>query len=275
MTVREEIGGRVVAACRGLSCGYGEPPVLTGVDLAIRAGEVVTILGTSGSGKSTLLRTMIGLQAPLRGEVRLFGERLHDSRGRPRPELLRRVGMLFQQGALFGSMSVLENVMLPLVEQTPLPLELVEAVARAKLRQVRLEDTWARLPSQLSGGQQKRVALARATVFDPPLLFCDEPGAGLDPVVASELDDLLLELRANLGITVVVVTHEVESIRRIADRAVMLRDGGIGDAGSVDWLEREGDEATRMFFDQVPRRRPERPSALDYLRKGACVGEAK
>lgn len=253
-----------VSACN-LTCGY-EQPVLTGINLDVAYGEILTILGTSGSGKSTLLRTLVGLEAPLDGEVRLFGERLHDRGGRPRARLLRRVGMLFQNGALFGSMSVLDNVMLPLLEHERMPRDLAGDLARAKLGQVHLESMASRLPSQLSGGQQKRVALARATVFDPPLLFCDEPGAGLDPVVAGELDDVLLELRDVLGVTIIVVTHEVESIRRISDRAIMLHDGKIGDEGPIEELERSGRTSTRMFFGAVPRPKMRTSSALDYLR---------
>lgn len=240
--------GEAVVDCRKLCCGYGDTVIVRDIDLTIERGEVVAILGGSGSGKSTLIRTMVGLEDPLAGEVHLFGKRLHDGEGRLRPELLHEIGMLFQQGALFGSLTVLENVMFPLREQSDMPKDLAEEVARAKLRQVRLERFADQSPSRLSGGQQKRVALARATVFDPKLLFCDEPSAGLDPVVAAELDHMLLELRDTLDVTIVVVTHELGSIRRIADRAAMLHDRKIVDNGPIETLEREGSSPTRHFF---------------------------
>ena len=259
----------VVIDCRGLDCGYGQTVIVEDVNLSVSRGEVVAILGGSGSGKSTLLRTVVGLEAPITGEVDLFGEPLRDEDEEVRPEMLHDIGMLFQQGALFGSMSVLENVMFPLKEQSDLPHDLAEELARTKLRQVRLERFADQSPSRLSGGQQTRVALARATVFDPGLLFCDEPSAGLDPVVASELDEMLLELRDTLGVTIVVVTHELTSLRRIADRAVMLHDGRIVDSGPLEQLEREGAPATRRFFGahEGSPSRPTGRTALDLFQR--------
>lgn len=256
--------------CRGLACGYEGTAVLEDLDIQVEAAQILAILGGSGSGKSTLLRTLVGLEPPLDGEVRLFGRDLHDEEGRPRLPLLRRVGMLFQRGALFGSMSVLENVMFPLREQSSLASDVADELARAKLRQVHLEDWAESSPEALSGGQQKRVALARATVFDPPVLFCDEPGAGLDPVVSAELDQMLLELRDVLGTTIVVVTHEVESIRRLADRALMLEGGRVIDDGTIEELEREGAPSTRAFFGQVSREGSRsRSNALEALGGGS------
>lgn len=236
--------------CRDLAVGYGTP-VLEHIDLQIEEGEIVALLGGSGSGKSTLLRAFTGLLPPLAGELRLFGEPLYELPLDERNRLLRRTGTAFQQDALFGSMSVEDNVALPLRELTALPEPLIREVVRGKLAAVGLAGLEAREPSSLSGGQRKRVALARASVLDPELVLCDEPSAGLDPVVAASVDELLLALRAALGITLVVVTHEIASIRAIADRAVMLADGGIAAAGTVDELSRSRDAAVFNFFHRV------------------------
>lgn len=237
-------------ACRDLAVGYGAP-VLEHVDLQVEAGEIVALLGGSGCGKSTLLRAFTGLLPPLAGELRLFGEPLHDLPLDERNRLLRRTGTAFQQDALFGSLSVADNVALPLRELTDLPEPVIRELVRGKLAAVGLAGLEARAPASLSGGQRKRVALARATVLDPELVFCDEPSAGLDPVVAASVDELLLAFRDALGITFVVVTHELASIRAIADRAVMLADGGIAATGTIDELARSRDAAVYNFFHRV------------------------
>ena len=237
-----------IITCRNVDVGYGSAPVLRHVDLTIARGEVTTIVGGSGSGKSTLLKAMVGLLPPLAGGVRLFGRDLYATGLDERASLLRRIGMLFQQGALFGSLTVLDNVMLPLRELTKLPDPVMIEMALAKLSLVEVSGLSERLPAEISGGQRKRVALARAAVLDPEVIFCDEPTSGLDPIVAASIDRTLLQLRNTLGITIVAVTHDVPSVRHIADRCVMLGRGGVLAQGAVDDLERNPDPIVRAFF---------------------------
>jgi phospholipid/cholesterol/gamma-HCH transport system ATP-binding protein len=238
----------VVVECRGVAVGYDGEAVVRDVDLAVRRGEIVALLGGSGSGKSTLLKAITGLLRPLAGEVRLFGRPLHEVDADERDALLRRTGMVFQQDALFGSMTILDNVALPLRELTSLPAPVALEMARMKLALVGLEGLEDRLPSGISGGQRKRAALARASVLDPEVIFCDEPSAGLDPVVAASVDETLLRFRDVLHITIVAVTHELESIRTIADRAVMLGEGGVLAAGTIEELSRSDEPYVHNFF---------------------------
>ena len=245
--------------CRGVTCGYAEP-VLHDIDLKIERGEIVALLGGSGCGKSTLLRTITGLLPPLSGEVLLFGEPLYELPLDERNRLLRRTGTAFQMDALFSAMTVEDNVALPLRELTELPEPIIREMVRMRLALVGLDDRSMHMPSQLSGGQRKRASLARATIMDPELVFCDEPSAGLDPVVAAGIDDTLLRFRSVLGITLVVVSHELESIRTIADRAVMLSDGRIRAMGSIEELMESGDDEVWKFFHRVSERPQARPS---------------
>lgn len=258
--------------CRGVTCGYGAEPVLEDVDLDLRRGEVLVLLGGSGSGKSTLLKTITGLLPPVRGEVRLFGESLYQVSQDRRNQLLRRTGMLFQQDALFGSLSLVDNVALPLRELTRLPVPVICEMARMKLGLVGLAGLEDRLPSGISGGQRKRAALARASVLDPEIIFCDEPTAGLDPVLAAEIDDTLLRFREVLGISILAVTHELESIRTITDRAVMLGRKRVIAEGTIDELSRHEDPDVHDFFHRVARDRSGPPGgAIDHLRQGAAA----
>jgi phospholipid/cholesterol/gamma-HCH transport system ATP-binding protein len=253
--------------CRQLTCGYGETPVLRDINVQVRRGEIVALLGGSGSGKSTLLRSMTGQLAPMSGEVSLFGELLYQVAPDQQRALLRRTGMVFQQDALFGSMSLLDNVALPLRELTDLAEPVVLELARMKLALVGLTDLEQQPPSGVSGGQRKRAALARASVLDPELIFCDEPTTGLDPVLGAEIDELLLRVRDVLGITIIAVTHELASIRTIADRAVMLARGSIRADGTVEQLATSDDQEVSDFFHRVPRQRVgEIGGALDQLR---------
>jgi len=245
--------------CRGITCGYDEP-VLHEIDLKIERGEIVALLGGSGCGKSTLLRTITGLLPPLSGEVLLFGESLYDLPLDDRNRLLRRTGTAFQMDALFSAMNIADNVALPLRELTELPEPIIREMVRMRLALVGLEDRMSHMPSELSGGQRKRASLARATIMDPELVFCDEPSAGLDPVVAAGIDETLLQFRSVLGITLVVVSHELESIRTIADRAVMLADGAIRANGSIDELMESRDDEVWKFFHRVSERPQARPS---------------
>jgi phospholipid/cholesterol/gamma-HCH transport system ATP-binding protein len=258
----------VVVECRKVSVGYGEELVVRDVDLSVRRGEIVALLGGSGSGKSTLLKAITGLLRPRSGEVRLFGRPLHDVDQDERNALLRRTGMVFQQDALFGSMTVLDNVALPLRELTHLPAPVIQEMARMKLALVGLDGLEDRLPSGISGGQRKRAALARASVLDPEVIFCDEPSAGLDPVVAASIDETLLRFRDVLHITIIAVTHELESIRTIADRAVMLGEGGILASGTIDELSRSEEPYVHDFFHRVADERAGQPGdAVAQLRQ--------
>ncbi len=240
----------VLLECRDLTVGY-DKPVLENINLQITRGEIVALLGSSGCGKSTLLRCIIGLLPPLGGQVLLLGESLYDLSVDERNQLLRRTGTSFQQDALFGSMTVDENVGLALRELTDLPEAVVREMVAMKLGLVGMPGVEARLPTSLSGGQRKRVALARASILDPEIIFCDEPSAGLDPVIAASIDETLLEFRSALGITLVVVTHELESIKAIADRAVMLARGGIIAEGTIAELAESREDAVFNFFHRV------------------------
>lgn len=236
-------------ACRGVSCGYAaRAPLLQNIDLVLHRAEILTILGGSGSGKSTLLRTLCGLLAPLSGSIHLLGEQPYSLRGAERRRVMRRTGTLFQHDALFGSLSVIDNIALPVLELTRLPEDVAYEMSRAKLALVNLAEFERRLPGELSGGQRKRVALARAAVLDPVVLFCDEPTSGLDPATASMIDEVLLRFREVLGIAIVAVTHDVEGVRAIADRAIMLDGGGICAEGVIDELEHSDLPTVQAFF---------------------------
>jgi len=242
--------GEVILECRDLSVGY-DKPILEHVDLSIRRGEIVALLGGSGCGKSTLLRTIVGLLPPLAGKVIVFGQSMYDLPAGERSQLLRRTGTAFQQDALFGSMTIEDNVALPLRELTRLPPVVICEMVRMRLALVGLPGLEQRMPAQISGGQRKRAALARASILDPELVFCDEPSAGLDPVVAAGIDETLLKFRAALGVTLAVVTHELESIRAIADRGVLFAHGGIHAAGTFAELSESDDPEVFGFFHRI------------------------
>jgi phospholipid/cholesterol/gamma-HCH transport system ATP-binding protein len=206
---------------------YGDRRILDGIDLRVEHGEIMVVMGGSGSGKSTLLRHLLSLNRPAAGVIRLFGEEVNALSARELHRLRRRIGVSFQGGALFNSLNVEENVAFPLREHTKLDDNTIRIMARMKLEVVNLAGFEKLMPSQLSGGMIKRAALARALIMDPKLLFFDEPSAGLDPVVSAELDELILRLRDAMGVTIVVVTHELESAFRIADRITVLDKGKI------------------------------------------------
>lgn len=239
--------GTPILECLDVSVGY-ERPVLEHVDLQIFDREIVALLGASGSGKSTLLRTLCGLLPPLSGEIRLFGESLYDIDESARVALVRRLGFAFQNDALFSAMTIQENVALPLCELTKLPRRVIDEMVRMRLGLVGIGDLAYRYRAQISGGQRKRASLARASILDPQLILCDEPTAGLDPVVAAEIDDTLVRFRDALGSTIVVVSHELTSIRATADRAVMLANGGVVAKGTLDELMHSRDDTVYEFF---------------------------
>lgn len=213
---------------------YGSRRVLDSIELTVQPGEIIIIMGGSGSGKSTFLRHLLGLKRPTSGSVRLLGADITTASARELYVLRRNMGVAFQGGALFSSLSVGENVKLPLREHTRLDESTMSIMARLKLEVVNLGGFEDLMPAQLSGGMVKRAALARAIVMDPQLLFFDEPSAGLDPVVSAELDELILKLRQAMGMTIVVVTHELDSAFKLADRIVVLDQGRLLMVGTVD-----------------------------------------
>ncbi|NQT89107.1 ABC transporter ATP-binding protein [bacterium] len=230
---------------------YGSTRILHDVTFDVHDNEVLVILGTSGCGKTTLLRHLIGLMRPMSGSVRLWGQDIATLDEDEMDALRARFGVAFQAGALFNSITAAENIALPMRERGIAP-EIIPALARMKLSLVGLADAAEKMPGDLSGGMRKRVAFARALALDPEIVFFDEPSAGLDPVTAAGLDRLILTLRDLLGITVVVVTHELDSIRTIADRALMLADGETIFLGPLDQIDQAEDPRVRQFFDRDP-----------------------
>ncbi len=250
-----------VVQVRGLTMRFGGKLVHENVDLDVYRGETLAIVGGSGSGKTTLLREMTLLQDPSAGTIRLFGRTATGMGESERLPLRRRLGVLFQNGALFGGQSVLENVGAPLREHTDLASETIDQIARIKLGLTGLTPADGLLfPSQLSGGMRKRAALARAIALDPELLFLDEPTSGLDPLSADALDDLINQLKRALRPTIVLVTHDMDSLWRVADRVVLLGEGRLLGQGSMAQLFESHEPAVRRFF-QGPRARAARASA--------------
>jgi phospholipid/cholesterol/gamma-HCH transport system ATP-binding protein len=242
---------------------YGEREILRGVDLQVRRGEIMVIMGGSGSGKTTLMRNLLGLNRPTSGSIRILGNDITRISSRELYALRRKMGVSFQGGALLGSLSVAENIELPLRQHTKLDENTIRIMTRMKLEVVNLAGFEDLMPSELSGGMLKRAALARAIIMDPSLLFFDEPSAGLDPVVSAELDELILRLKDAMQVTIVVVTHELESAFKIADRITMLGQGRVMMTGTVDEVRNSNDEAIQDMLNRRPR--DEAIDAEEYL----------
>jgi phospholipid/cholesterol/gamma-HCH transport system ATP-binding protein len=248
---------------RDLRVSYGDTEILHGVSFDVKRGETMVILGGSGSGKSTLLRTLVGLERPTAGEIWIKGKDIAAISHAELDEIRKRIGMSFQGGALLGSMNVGENVALPLREHTKLEDSTIEIMLRLKLQQVGLEGFEYYMPSQLSGGMKKRAAVARALAMDPEILFFDEPSAGLDPIIAAGIDQLILDLKRAFRVTIVVVTHELASAFLIADRMILIDKGNIVAIGTPDEMRANPQPRVQQFLNRVAE--PEVSGELDYL----------
>ena len=233
---------------KDLRAGYDDVEILKDVDMTAEETRISVILGTSGCGKTTLLKNMIRLYEPWSGSIRLFGDEITTMDESDFNRTLKKIGVLFQNGALLNSITVAENISVPLEQHTTLPKELIDRLVRVKLGLVDLGNALHLYPSQLSGGMRKRASLARAIALDPPLLFCDEPSAGLDPVTSAGLDNLLCKLRDELGMTIIIISHEVTSILRIADQLVYLDAGEVLFSGSPAEARSSGIEKIERFF---------------------------
>jgi phospholipid/cholesterol/gamma-HCH transport system ATP-binding protein len=253
----------LVISVRNLRVSYGEHEILHGISFDVVRGETLVILGGSGSGKSTLLRTLVGLEKPSAGEIWIKGRDLAKTSAAEMDEIRTKIGMSFQGGALFGSMTVGENVALPLREHTRLEDSTIEVILRLKLEQVGLEGFEYYTPAQLSGGMKKRAAVARALAMDPEILFFDEPSAGLDPIIAAGIDELILELKRAFHMTIIVVTHELASAFLIADRMLLIDKGNIVALGTTEEMRSSTQPRVRQFLDRVAE--PEVSGELDYL----------
>jgi len=252
-----------VISLRNLRVSYGEREILHGITFDVLPGETLVILGGSGSGKSTLLRTLVGLEKPSAGGILIKGQDLAKASAAELDEIRRKIGMSFQGGALFGSMTVGENVALPLREHTRLEESTIEVILRLKLEQVGLEGFEYYSPSQLSGGMKKRAAVARASAMDPEILFFDEPSAGLDPIIAAGIDELIVQLKRAFRMTIIVVTHELASAFLIADRMLLIDKGNLVALGTPEEMRSSTQPRVRQFLDRVAE--PEISGEMDYL----------
>jgi phospholipid/cholesterol/gamma-HCH transport system ATP-binding protein len=252
-----------MVSVRDLRVSYGAVEILHGINFEVKQGETLVILGGSGSGKSTLLRTLVGLERPSSGEIWIKGKNIAAIPQTELDEIRKKIGMSFQGGALFGSMTVGDNVALPLREHTKLEESTIDIILRLKLEQVGLAGFEYYMPSQLSGGMKKRAAVARALAMDPEVLFFDEPSAGLDPIIAAGIDQLILELKSAFRMTIVVVTHELASAYLIADRMVLIDKGNVVAIGTTQEMRSSSQPRVRQFLDRVAE--PEVSRESDYL----------
>ncbi len=235
---------------RNLVTHYGDTLILEDISLDVHEGQIFVIIGGSGCGKTTLLKHMAGLIQPTSGQIRYSGTDITTMDEDEMSEIQRNIGIAFQSGALFNSLTVGENVALPMREYTDMKDDLIEAMVLLKLSLVGLSAAKDLLPAQLSGGMKKRAGLARAIALDPPIVYFDEPSAGLDPIMASGLDDLILKLKELLGITFIIVTHELESIKKIADHILMLDEGKVVFRGTVEEAQQSSSERVQNFFQR-------------------------
>lgn len=240
---------QTILEVRGLKTYFGETCILKGIDLTVQQGEIMAIVGGSGSGKSTLLRSILLLLQPRAGTIRLFGKDIQHCSQAEEISLRQKWGMMFQQGALFSSLTVLENIAFPLQEYTSLDTAMIREIALLKLVLVGLPvETAHKYPAELSGGMQKRAAIARALALDPELLFLDEPTAGLDPQSASGLDELVLNLKSMLNLTLVMVTHDLDTLWRVADRVAFLGEGKVLAVGTMMELSQMTHPLIKAYF---------------------------
>jgi len=262
--------GDVIIRCRGVKKSYDGRPILKGIDLEVRKGETLVIMGGSGHGKSTMLRLMIGAERPDAGTIELFGQDITLLSEQELYPIKRRFGVLFQSGALYNSMTVGENIALPIREHTDLDEKIIAIIVKLKLELVGLRDFEHLIPAQLSGGMKKRVGLARAIALDPEIIFYDEPGAGLDPVMLAVIDELITGLGEKLGVASIVVTHEMQSAFRIADRMVLMHGGEVLAEGTPDAMRNSTDPVLQQFIQgkaegPIPLRLSSRDFAEDLL----------
>jgi phospholipid/cholesterol/gamma-HCH transport system ATP-binding protein len=237
---------------QGLTAAYGQRIILDAIDVAVEPGEIRVIMGGSGSGKTTLLRCMLGLKTHQSGSIRMLGKDFDQRHPRNLLAVRKRMGVAFQGGALFGSMTVAENIQVPLRQHTQLDQHTMDIMTRLKLELVNLAGFEDLMPSELSGGMIKRAALARALIMDPQLLFFDEPSAGLDPVTSAQLDELILNIRDATGTTIVVVTHELDSALKIADRITVLGGGRVIMTGNVEEVKNSPDTRVQNMLNRCP-----------------------
>ena len=242
-----------VIQVESLNAWYGDRHILKNINFSVKKGEIMVVMGGSGSGKSTLLRFLLGLNTPTSGHIRLLGKDITAMSNRELHDMRKNMGVSFQGGALFSSMTLGENIQLPLREHTQLNESTMKIMARMKLEVVNLAGFEDLMPSQLSGGMVKRAALARAIIMDPKMLFFDEPSAGLDPVVSVELDEMILKLRDAMNMTIVVVTHELESAFKIADRITILDRGEVLICGTIDEVRHSSTERIYNLLNRKPR----------------------
>jgi phospholipid/cholesterol/gamma-HCH transport system ATP-binding protein len=264
----------VVVCCRGVQKSYGDRVVLKGIDIEVHKGETLVVMGGSGHGKSTALRLMIGAERPDGGTIHIFGREITGLTEEQLHPIKKRFGVLFQGGALFNSMTCGENIALPIREHAKLDEKIIDIIVKLKLELVGLRDAENLMPSQISGGMKKRVGLARAIALDPEIIFYDEPGAGLDPIVLASIDELIVGLGKKLGVASIVVTHEMQSAFRIADRMVLLHRGEIVAKGTPDEIRGSKDPLVQQFIQgkaegPVPLRMSRSDFAQDLLEDNA------